>query len=321
LDWIEVYGDADGDGFVEYARHSHQGLVQQGWKDSNDSVFHADGTLAEAPIALCEVQGYVYDAKVSASEMAAALGDAARAGDLLEQAQTLKRRFAEAFWCEELSFYALALDGAKQPCRVRSSNAGHCLYSGIAATEHAGALASQLLSENFYTGWGVRTLASCEKRYNPMSYHNGSIWPHDTALVAYGLARYGFTRDAMVILEGIFEASLAMDLQRLPELFCGFERHADSSPILYPVACAPQSWAAASVYLLLQGCMGLFLDAKKKQVCFSHPTLPLFLDEVTISNLKIGTDCAADIVLKRYGEDVAVSVVHKEGPVEVVIIK
>ena len=321
LDWIEVYGDADGDGFVEYARHSHQGLVQQGWKDSNDSVFHADGTLAEAPIALCEVQGYVYDAKVSASEMAAALGDAARAGDLLEQAQTLKRRFAEAFWCEELSFYALALDGAKQPCRVRSSNAGHCLYSGIAATEHAGALASQLLSENFYTGWGVRTLASCEKRYNPMSYHNGSIWPHDTALVAYGLARYGFTRDAMVILEGIFEASLAMDLQRLPELFCGFERHADSSPILYPVACAPQSWAAASVYLLLQGCMGLFLDAKKKQVCFSHPTLPLFLDEVTISNLKIGIDCSADIVLKRYGEDVAVSVVHKEGPVEVVIIK
>ena len=321
LEWIDVYGDADGDGFVEYARHSHQGLVQQGWKDSNDSVSHADGTLADAPIALCEVQGYVYDAKMSAAEMAAALGDATHADKLREQAGTLKRRFAETFWCEDLSCYALALDGAKKPCRVRSSNAGHCLYSGIAAKEHAGALAAQLLSENFYSGWGVRTLACCEKRYNPMSYHNGSIWPHDTAIVAYGLARYGFTQHAMTILEGIFEASLAMDLQRLPELFCGFERHADSTPILYPVACAPQSWAAASVYLMLQGCMGLSIDAEKKQACFSHPVLPPFLDQVTIGNLKIGSDCSVDVVLKRYGNDVAVSVARKEGLAEVVVIK
>jgi len=321
LDWIDIYGDADGDGFVEYARHSHSGLVQQGWKDSNDSVFHADGTLAEAPIALCEVQGYVYDAKKGAAEMAAALGDAAHAEKLLEEAQTLKRRFDEAFWCEDLSFYALALDGAKKPCRVRSSNAGHCLYTGIAATERAGALAAQFRSDDLYSGWGVRTLASCETRYNPMSYHNGSIWPHDTALVAYGLARYGFTQDAMVILSGIFEASLAMDQQRLPELFCGFERHTHSSPILYPVACAPQSWAAASVYLLLQGCMGLSIDAGKKQLYFAHPALPPFLDQVTIRNLKVGPDCSADIMLKRYGEDVAVSVVRKEGAVDVVIIK
>lgn len=321
LEWIDIYGDADGDGFVEYARHSQSGLVQQGWKDSNDSVFHADGTLAEAPIALCEVQGYVYDAKKGAAEMAAALGDTAHAAKLLEEAQTLKGRFDEAFWCEDLSCYALALDGAKKPCRVRSSNAGHCLYTGIAATERAGALAAQLRSDDFYSGWGVRTLASCETRYNPMSYHNGSIWPHDTALVAYGLARYGFTQDAMVILSGIFEASLAMDQQRLPELFCGFERHTHSSPILYPVACAPQSWAAASVYLLLQGCMGLSIDAGKKQVHFAHPALPPFLDQVTISNLKVGPDCSADIILKRYGDDVAVSVVRKEGAVEVVIIK
>lgn len=321
LEWIDIYGDADGDGFVEYARHSHSGLVQQGWKDSNDSVFHADGTLAEAPIALCEVQGYVYDAKKGAAEMAAALGDTAHAKKLLEEAQTLKQRFDEAFWCEDLSFYALALDGAKKPCRVRSSNAGHCLYTGIAETERSGALAAQLRSDDLFSGWGVRTLASCETRYNPMSYHNGSIWPHDTALVAYGLARYGFTKDAMVILSGIFEASLAMDQQRLPELFCGFERHAHSSPILYPVACAPQSWAAASVYLLLQGCMGLSIDAGKKQVHFAHPALPPFLDQVTISNLQIGPDCSADIILKRYGDDVAVSVVRKEGAAEVVIIK
>lgn len=321
LNWIDVYGDADGDGFVEYARHSHDGLVQQGWKDSNDSVFHADGTLAQGPIALCEVQGYVYDAKLGAAEMAAALGDHAQAAALREQAVTLKERFDKAFWCEDLSFYALALDGAKSPCRVRSSNAGHCLYSGIAATERAGAVAAQLLSEEFYSGWGVRTIASCEKRYNPMSYHNGSIWPHDTALVAYGLARYGFTRDAMTILEGIFEASLSMDLQRLPELFCGFQRHDCSSPILYPVACAPQSWAAASVYLLLQGCMGLSIDAGKKQIRLALPALPAFLDQVTINNLKIGADCTADIVLKRHGQDVAVSVARKEGEAEIVIIK
>lgn len=321
LDWIDVYGDADGDGFVEYARHSQQGLVQQGWKDSNDSVFHADGTLAPAPIALCEVQGYVYDAKLSAAEMAVAMGDAARADALREEAAALKLQFLEAFWCSELSCYALALDGNKRPCRVRSSNAGHCLFSGIAAPEHARALAQELISDDFFTGWGVRTLAGCETRYNPMSYHNGSIWPHDNALTAYGLARYGYTKASMAIFEGIFEASLAMELQRLPELFCGFERHGDASPILYPVACAPQAWAAGSVYLLLQGCIGLSIDARKRQVRFSQPSLPHFLNKLKISNLKVGSDCVLDVVLKRYGHDVAVSVVRKEGPVEVVIVK
>ncbi len=320
LEWIDHYGDTDGDGFVEYARHSHQGLVQQGWKDSNDSVFHADGTLAEAPIALCEVQGYVYQAKLGASELAAVMGDAARAAELLAQARTLKQKFNEAFWCEELSFYALALDGTKRPCRVRSSNAGHCLYSGIATAEHAAAVGAQLMSDSFYTGWGVRTLASCETRYNPMSCHNGSIWPHDNALVAYGLARYGLTRDAIVVLEGIFQASLAIDLQRLPELFCGFKRRGDSSPILYPVACAPQSWAAASVYLLLQGCMGLSIDAERNQVRFAYPALPTFLDQIAIRNLRVGPH-RVDLVLKRYEQDVAVSVLRKEGPVEVIVIK
>jgi len=321
LDWIDLYGDADGDGFVEYARHSQQGLVQQGWKDSNDSVSHADGTLALAPIALCEVQGYVFDAKLSAAEMAAAMGDAARADALREQAAALKLKFLEAFWCSELSCYALALDGNKKPCRVRSSNAGHCLFSGIAAPEHARVLAQELVSDDFFTGWGVRTLASCETRYNPMSYHNGSIWPHDNALAAYGLARYGYTKASMAIFEGIFEASLAMELQRLPELFCGFERHGDASPILYPVACAPQAWAAGSVYLLLQGCIGLSINAQKREVRFSQPSLPHFLNKLRISNLKVGSDCVLDVVLKRYGHDVAVSVVRKEGPVEVVIIK
>ena len=321
LEWIDRYGDADGDGFVEYARHSHQGLVQQGWKDSNDSVFHADGTLAEAPIALCEVQGYVYDAKMRAAEMAVVMGDADRAAQLLEQARTLQQKFMQAFWCEELSFYALALDGKKRPCLVRSSNAGHCLFSGIASSEQARPVADQLLAGDFYTGWGIRTLANSETRYNPMSYHNGSIWPHDNALVAYGLARYGYTGHAIHVLEGIFQASLAMDLQRLPELFCGFKRRGDSSPILYPVACAPQAWAAASVYLLLQGCMGLSIDAEKGQVRFAYPALPPFLDQVCLNGLQVGAGRSVDIVLKRYDKDVAVSVVRKEGTVEVVIVK
>ncbi|HEY3309373.1 MAG TPA: amylo-alpha-1,6-glucosidase [Desulfuromonadaceae bacterium] len=321
LDWIDTYGDADGDGFVEYARHSHEGLVQQGWKDSEDSVFHADGTLAKAPIALCEVQGYVYEAKMRAADLARLLGDHERAAALQEQARVLRQRFQEAFWCEDLSFYALALDGDKRPCRVRASNAGHCLFSGIAAPEHAGPISTQLSSDIFFTGWGLRTVASNEKRYNPMSYHNGSIWPHDNALIAAGLARFGFTTEAVAILEGIYHASLAMDLHRLPELFCGFKRREDFSPILYPVACAPQAWAAASVYLMLQGCMGLSIDADKNRICFFHPVLPPFLNEVSISNLQIATGSSVDVVLKRYDQDIAVSVVRKKGPVEVIIVK
>jgi glycogen debranching enzyme len=320
LNWIDTYGDADGDGFVEYARHSHHGLLQQGWKDSNDSVFHADGTLAEAPIALCEVQGYVYDAKNSAAGLAQVMGDEGLAARLRKEAEALQEKFNKAFWCDDLSFYALALDGQKRPCRVRSSNAGHCLFSGIADFNRAGAIADQLLSEPFYSGWGVRTVANTEKRYNPMSYHNGSIWPHDNALVACGIARYGFTGHAILILEGIFNASLAMDLHRLPELYCGFKKREDLSPILYPMACAPQAWAAASVYLLLQSCMGLELDAAGRRLRFTYPVLPPFLNGVEIKNLSVG-DSHVDIALRRYHNDVAVNVLRKDGPVEVIITK
>lgn len=321
LDWIDTYGDADGDGFVEYARHSHEGLVQQGWKDSDDSVFHADGSLAKAPIALCEVQGYVYEAKIRAAEMAKIVGDMEFAAKLQEQARVLRLKFHDAFWCEDLSFYALALDGDKRPCLVRTSNAGHCLYSGIAAPEHAATISAQLLSDSFYTGWGVRTVASSERRYNPMSYHNGSIWPHDNALITAGLARYGFTKQAVAILEGIYDASLAMDLHRLPELFCGFKRRDDFNPILYPVACAPQAWAAASVYLMLQGCMGLSINAAENMIHFLHPVLPPFLNQVSINNLQVRENSSVDVVLKRYDRDVTVSVARKQGDVKVMIIK
>src|SRR5262249_50473467 len=250
-------GDSDGDDFIEYARLSPGGLVQQGWKDSHDSVFHRDGALAEGPIALCEVQGYAYAARRGAGRLAGLLGFRDQAEGLHRSAERLRERFEEAFWCEELSTYALALDGKKEPCRVRTSNPGHCLFTGIAGEARAARVARELLEEDCYTGWGVRTLSSSEVRYNPMSYHNGSIWPHDNAILAAGAARYGFTDVALQLLEALFESSQHFDLRRTPELFCGFPRLADSGPILYPVACAPQSWAAAAAFLMLRSCLGL----------------------------------------------------------------
>jgi glycogen debranching enzyme len=320
LRWIDSYGDPDGDGFVEYLRHSPTGLVHQGWKDSHDSVFHADGSLARGPIALCEVQGYVYAAKRAAAGLAALLGHEKKARELVQQARALQERFEEAFWCEELSTYALALDGAKQPCRVRTSNAGHCLLAGIAQPERARRVAQTLLSAESFSGWGVRTVAATETRYNPMSYHNGSVWPHDNALLAYGLSRYLIKDEVLKIMDGLFHASLFMDLHRLPELFCGFVRRPGEGPTLYPVACAPQSWSAGAVFLLLQACLGLEVKGPEAQVCFSYPCLPPFLKEVRIRNLKVG-EASLDLLLRRHPHDVGVNVLRREGDIEVRVVK
>ncbi len=320
LEWMDHHGDADGDGYLEYARHSSKGLVQQGWKDSSDSVFHADGTLAEGPIALCEVQGYAYDARGRAAMLAEALGETALAGELRQKAATLRERFAKDFWCEELGSYALALDGHKRPCRVRTSNPGHCLFSGISSREHARRLADTLLSEALFSGWGIRTLASGEVRYNPMAYHNGSIWPHDNALIAFGLARYGLTGQALRVMEGLFQTSIAMDLHRLPELFCGFRWRPGLGPILYPLSCAPQAWASGAVFLLLQACLGLHIDARQKLVQFRYPALPSFLEEVWIRQLRVG-GASLDLSFRRYANDVAINVLRREGAVEVVVVK
>ncbi|HYZ34533.1 MAG TPA: glycogen debranching N-terminal domain-containing protein, partial [Crenalkalicoccus sp.] len=225
LQWIERYGDRDGDGFVEYGRRTATGLANQGWKDSWDSVFHEDGTLAEGPIALCEVQAYVYAAFLAGARIARALGLAPEQAVGLEvRAAALSARFEAAFWSADLGTYVLALDGAKRPCRVRASNAGHALLGGIAAPERAAAVAHQLLTGIFYSGWGVRTVATTEARYNPMSYHNGSVWPHDGALIGLGLARYGHRAAAARLLEGLAAAAARLELRRLPELFCGFPR-------------------------------------------------------------------------------------------------
>jgi glycogen debranching enzyme len=316
LSWLDTYGDRDGDGFVEYARHSPNGLVQQGWKDSGDSIFHADGTLAQAPIALCEVQGYTYAAKRGAAELARALDHPERAETLLRQAEHLKARFEAAFWCEDLKTYALALDGQKRPCRVRASNAGHCLFTGIAEAGHARQAAETLLNERSFSGWGIRTLSVDEVRYNPMSYHNGSVWPHDNALIADGLARYGLRAEALKVLTGLFDASIFVDLHRLPELFCGFDRRPGVGPTLYPVACAPQAWAAAAVFLLLQSCLGLTIDGLQSRVAFLEPALPPFLQQIRIKNLTVGK-ASVDLMIEGEGPNVHVDILKMDGQVDI----
>jgi glycogen debranching enzyme len=320
LHWIDDYGDRDGDGFVEYQRQTSQGLEQQGWKDSQDAVFHADGALARAPIALCEVQGYVYAAKRAAAELAVLLGHLPRADALRAQADALQKHFEQAFWCEELSTYALALDDDKRPCRVRTSNAGQCLMTGIASPEHARRVARTLLDGNSFSGWGVRTVADTEARFNPMSYHNGSVWPHDNALIALGLARYGLKEEVLPILTGLFETSYFMDLHRLPELFCGFGRRAGRGPTLYPVACAPQAWASAAVFLLLQACLGLGIKGAEGRILFDNPLLPPALREVRIRNLRVGT-AVVDLLLERHGKEMGVNVLRREGGVTITTVQ
>jgi glycogen debranching enzyme len=320
LAWIDRYGDLDGDGFAEYYRRSPYGLVHQGWKDSHDAVFHADGRLAEGPIALCEVQGYIYAARQGAADLAAALGHTTQAETLRRQADVLRERFEEAFWSDELGTYGLALDGAKQLCRIRTSNPGHCLFTGIASQERAERVAHLLVDERMFSGWGVRTVAAGELRYNPMAYHNGSVWPHDNALIAQGLARYGLRDAALHVLQGMFDASIFVDLHRLPELFCGFGRRPGEGPTLYPVACSPQSWAAGAVFLLLQAILGLEVSATRREVRFSHARLPPFLEDVRIRGLRVGT-ATLDLQLQRHEANVALKVVRRDGPVEILSVK
>ena len=317
LAWIDHYGDRDGDGFVEYHRQTKEGLANQGWKDSFDSIFHHDGRLADGPIALCEVQGYVYGAKRHAALLAEALGHPQRAAALAGQAEAMRLRFESQFWCEDLSTYALALDGAKQPCRVISSNAGQLLFTGITSTERAQRVATTLLSPAAFGGWGIRTIGSSESRYNPMSYHNGSIWPHDNGLIAMGFARYGLQKSAAQVFGALFDAAAYMDLRRLPELFCGFARRERNAPTQYPVACSPQAWASATPLCLLQASLGLELLDKTGEVKFYRPMLPDFLDHVRLRNLRLSTG-SVDLLLHRQDNNIAVTVTRRDGDVVVV---
>jgi glycogen debranching enzyme len=317
LRWMDDFGDCDGDGFIEYEKRSHNGLVQQGWKDSHDSIFHADGHMAEPPIALCEVQGYVYAAKRYASRIARALQEPGTADRLEREAEALRAKFEETFWCDDLGTYALALDGRKQPCRVRTSNAGHALFCKIASEERARIVATLLMTENLFSGWGIRTVGAAESRYNPMAYHNGSVWPHDSALIARGFSRYGLQDYAAAVLAGLYEASRHVELQRLPELFCGFHRRPEAGgPTLYPVACAPQAWAAGAVFLLLEASLGLNIQVPEPKICIVRPCLPLNLDEVRIEHLTVG-DAVVDLAIRREESVTAVKVLRQQGDLEI----
>jgi glycogen debranching enzyme len=320
LEWIDAAGDADGDGFVEYSRQATTGLLQQGWKDSQDSVFHSDGSLAHGPIALCEVQSYVYAARMGVTAIAAALGHTSIAEAQRLKASQLRNRFDASFWCDDLSTFAIALDGEKRPCRVRSSNAGHTLFSGLALSARRQSLIKDLLSPGLFSGWGVRTIAAEEKRYNPMSYHNGSVWPHDNSLIAYGALNSRHKELPLQILSALTDQSKSLELHRLPELICGFPRRPGKAPTLYPVACSPQAWAAGACFLVLQSCLGLSLHAGESRIYLRHTALPESLSSVEIHNLRVGS-ASVDLAFERRAHTVSIDILRRSGEVEIVALR
>jgi glycogen debranching enzyme len=319
LHWIDGPGDVDADGFIEYQAAAATGLANQGWKDSHDAVFHRDGTFASGPIALAEVQGYVFAAKTELAATARLLGHVDLADRLLREAAELRRRFELAFWQPELGLYALALDGDKRPCMVQSSNAGQVLFSGIADPSRARRVADVLLEEPAFSGWGIRTIGSGAARYNPMSYHNGSIWPHDNALIALGFAQYQLKGHVDRVFEAIFTAASHMEHARLPELYCGFSRRPARGPTLYPVACSPQAWASAAPFALVQACVGLEFDVAAREIRFRNPRIPTCLNDIVLSNLTLA-GANADVALRRGRQDVSIEVLRRRGDVSVTVV-
>jgi glycogen debranching enzyme len=290
LEWIERYGDADGDGFVEYQRKTDAGLANQGWKDSWDGITFADGRLPAAPIALAEVQAYCYAAYRSRAHFAANAGDEAARRHWLDRAATLKRRFNEAFWLPERGWFAVGLDADKRPIDALTSNIGHCLWTGIVDDDKAASVAEHLLSPAMFTGWGIRTLASTMAAYNPISYHNGSVWPHDNAVCAAGLMRYGFVRHAQRVINALLTAAAHFD-HRLPELFCGFGVDEFAAPIPYPTSCSPQAWAAATPFLLLRSLLRFNPELPAHQLCCAPEVpeqyLPLRISGLHVAGLEV----------------------------------
>lgn len=287
LEWIDRYGDADGDGFQDYSRRSPRGIRHQGWKDSGDAVVHEDGRDVASPVALVELQGYVYDARRRMAELYDEFGAPAKASALREAARTLRARFAEAFWWPEERTFYFALDGAKQPVRSVVSNAGHPLWSGIALPEHAAGVAARLMAPDMFSGWGIRTLSSHHPAFNPFGYQVGAVWPHDNSLVALGLKRYGRVEDALRVAAGIFEAAACFQAHQLPELFAGLTRQSRSFPVQYLEANIPQGWAAGSVFALLRMILGLRADAPRNRLLI-HPTLPEWLPRLKLLGMTLG---------------------------------
>lgn len=316
--WMRDYGDSNGDGLIDYQRAAETGLSNQGWKDSEDSIFHADGRFPKGPIALLEVQGYAFAAWRAIADLGVLLGDA-RAEAWNRQAEELRILVEERFWMEDEQFYAIALDGDGNPCEAIGSNAGHLLFTGLPNPARAQAVTRRLLSAEFRSGWGLRTLARGQARFNPMSYHNGSVWPHDTSLGVAGMANYGERHAVGLILGEIYDAASHFHM-RLPELFCGFEREPGEGPIAYPVACLPQAWAAGSVFLMLQAALGVCIDALTRTVTVDAPALPDGIERLTISRLEIG-DARVDLAFERMGDQVVVAPRNRVGDIRVVMTR
>jgi glycogen debranching enzyme len=310
--WMITYGDADGDGFLEYQRIMETGLNNQGWKDSWDAISHHNGALADPPIALCEVQGYAYAAFAAMSYLAQRIGKEQEADQWRSRAEHLREHFLRDFWWEKEGTFYLALDGHKEPCEVVASNAGHCLWTGIASDEMAARVVRRMMRDDMYTEWGIRTLSSQAARYNPMSYHNGSVWPHDTAIAAAGFARYGHKEEAGVLLGNLYGVSLYYERARLPELFCGFPRHHGYGPTEYPVACSPQSWATGAPFLLLSAVLGLQPAADQQRLTLTQPTLPDWIKEMDMPGLRLGSH-TIHLLLTREATPTRVTIVNSGG--------
>ena len=311
--WIEEFGDKDGDGFVEYQRVTERGLINQGWKDSFDGVPHLDGSPAKAPIALVEVQGYCIDARRRLARLYRQLGRREEASRLIARAQKLQRLVDEAFWVEKSGSYALALDGDKRQVQTVTSNQGHLLFSRVVSEDRARRVARSLLSPESFSGWGIRTLAAGQKSYNPLSYHNGTVWPHDNSMIAMGLSHYGMQKQAVQLLGALYDTARHFRHQRLPELFCGMGSSGQALPVSYPVSCSPQAWASGAFFLLLRACLGLYPNAPQRSLKIVNPQLPPWTKELTIERLPVG-DSRVSVKFTRTGEGCFAAIVGTEGP-------
>ena len=316
LAWIDRYGDMDGDGFVEYERRSRRGLRNQGWKDSWDGVIDLDGGIPVGPVALVEVQAYYYLALLRAAEVLRALGNSEAAADAENRAKNLRQKFIRAFWLEEEEFLAFALDGNKKPLKTPVSNAGQCLFTGILPGEMARAVARRLFGPEMYSGWGIRTMSKAVKPYNPMSYHNGSVWPHDNAIIACGLRTLGLFNFLEQIITNLFEAAVYFPYYRLPEVFCGFTRRQEGGPVFYPTACNPQAWAVGTIPFLVRIMLGITCRRQEVHIC--KPLLPSWVGELVVRNLQAGTG-RADLEFTRKQGKTYCSVLKTTGDVRVII--
>ncbi|HWH24891.1 MAG TPA: amylo-alpha-1,6-glucosidase, partial [Candidatus Limnocylindria bacterium] len=318
LQWIDEHGDLDGDGFVEYRRHSRRGLANQGWKDSADAIRMRDGRRAEAPIALVEVQGYVYAARIGLARLARLRGEEQLAKSQEQAAERLRVRFEEAFWMADAGTYALALDAEKRQVDAIASNAGHALWSGIASAERAAKVAEVLTGPGMWSGWGIRTLSSEMVGFNPIGYHLGTVWPHDNGICAAGFARYGLFDAARLVAGGLLESSAYFREARLPELFCGFDRESSPLPVPYPVACSPQAWAAGSIFHLVSSTLGMRPDAANQRLELVRPALPDWLPDLHIRNLRVG-EALVDLAFGGETDSISVEVLRRSGALDVTV--